>query len=158
MRNPSGEAAPNYRHGLCGTRLYRIWSLMKDRCTNPNSQEYRRYGGRGVGVCDEWIHNVKSFCDWAMANGYRDDLTIDRIDNDGNYCPENCRWVDMRVQSNNRRTNHFITHEGQTLTIAEWARRTGIPKEELRDRICRRGWECGKALTTPVKQKKLGGN
>ena len=154
MRNASGEAAPNYRHGLCGTRQYRIWALMKNRCTNPNSPEYHRYGGRGIGVCDEWLQNVKAFYDWAMANGYQDDLTIDRIDNDGNYCPDNCRWVDMRTQCNNRSTNTFITHDGQNLTIAEWARRTGVPPEELRDRLYRRGWECEKALSTPVKQKK----
>ena len=148
-----GEATSNYRHGLCGTRLYTIWSDMKARCTNPNKAKYARYGARGITVCDEWMNSVQAFYDWAMANGYRDDLTIDRIDNDGNYCPENCRWTTQITQQNNRSSNHFITYEGQTLTIAEWARMTGISGDEIRDRICRRGWEIGKALTTQLKTK-----
>ena len=153
-----GEANPNYRHGLCESKLYYILAVMKNRCLNPKAQYYHRYGGRGIRVCDEWMKDFQSFYDWAMANGYREGLSIDRIDNDGNYCPENCRWTTTMKQANNRSTNHLISHDGKTNTIAEWSRITGIPHGVISSRINRYGWECGKALTTPVKQKKLGGN
>jgi hypothetical protein len=142
-------------HGKRKTRMYRIWSDMKGRCNNPNRAKYARYGGRGITVCDEWMSDFQAFYDWAIKNGYREDLTIDRIDNDGNYCPDNCRWITMMEQASNKSTNHFITHDGQTFTMTEWARRIGIPREVLKDRICRYGWECERALTTPVRKHKI---
>lgn len=143
-----------YVHGKRHTRLYGIWTDMKTRCTNPNRAKYKRYGGRGIKICDEWRHSFQAFYDWAMANGYRDDLTIDRQDNDGDYCPGNCRWITMAAQASNKSTNHLITHDGETFTMAEWARQTGIPREVLKDRICRYGWNPGRALTTPVRKHK----
>jgi hypothetical protein len=101
------------------------------------------------------MSDFQAFYNWAMENGYQDDLSIDRIDNDGNYCPENCRWITMREQAANKSTNHYITHEGMTLTMTEWARRIGIPREVLKDRICRYGWEHERALTTPVRKHKI---
>lgn len=93
------------KHGMSRTRLYQCWSDMKQRCLNPNNSFYYRYGGRGIKFCDEW-RDFTSFMEWALSNGYSDDLTLDRIDNDGNYCPENCKWSTQREQSLNK--THLI--------------------------------------------------
>lgn len=95
------------RHGLRNTRLYTIWSHMKQRCENPRSNRFRLYGARGIKVCSEWRNDFKRFYDWAMSNGYSDDLSIDRIDGDGNYEPQNCRWATVSEQNKNRRHYHL---------------------------------------------------
>ena len=101
---------------MSGTRLYSIWSGLKGRCNNPNDPRYDRYGGRGISVCEEWNTSFQSFYDWAISNGYSEDLTIDRIDNDGNYEPTNCKWSTSKEQCNNRSSNINIKIGNTTKT------------------------------------------
>lgn len=140
----------NTTHGYSKTRLGRIWFGMKTRCNNPNFPAYKNYGGRGIKICDEWINNPENFYSWAMANGYSDNLTLDRIDVNADYSPDNCRWVTWKVQSNNKRNCILLTYNGQTHTMAEWARICGIPYQTLKDRIRRYGWSVEEALTKVV--------
>lgn len=132
------------KHGMAKTRLHRIWQNMKNRCSNPNVPCYSEYGGRGITVCDEWVHDFQAFHNWAMANGYADDLSIDRVDNDGNYCPENCRWVSQIEQSNNLRKNIIVEIGEEKRTLAEWAHASGIKYTTIYARYMR-GWR-GKEL------------
>lgn len=139
---------PNRKtHGLSHTRLHSIWSDIKTRCFDPNDSNYSNYGGRGITMCDEWRSDFLSFYRWANANGYSDDLSIDRIDNNLGYCPDNCRWADSVVQQNNKRNNHLITYHGETLTMSQWARKTGIGFHKLKDRINKLHWDVDRALT-----------
>lgn len=127
----------NIKHGLKGTKLYNTWLHIKTRCYNQNYNRYKDWGGRGITMCDEWLHDPVAFYDWAMSNGYKEDLTIDRIDVNGNYEPDNCRWVDRKTQSNNRRDNVKFTYDNKTLTIAQWSRELGIPENTIRSRYLR---------------------
>lgn len=139
----------NQTHGQSNTRLYYIWRSMKQRCMCPTCKSYKDYGGRGITVCEEW-QQFEPFYEWAMQNGYRNDLSIDRIDNDKGYSPENCRWSTGREQSNNKRNNYTITCNRQTKTISQWSREIGIPKDTIRKRLVNLGWSVEKALTTPI--------
>lgn len=118
-------------------RIYSIWRGMLWRCDKQN-QSKNSYSRRGISVCEEW-HDYKTFKDWAIANGYADGLSIDRIDYYGNYEPNNCRWVTPLEQANNKSNNHLITHDNKTMTLAEWARELGINYSTLRSRINRQG-------------------
>lgn len=106
--------------GLSKTRIYRIWAQFRNRCKNKNHSFYKYYGGRKIYVCTEWDDDFLNFYNWAINNGYRDDLTIDRIDVNGNYCPENCRWVDKKIQARNRRNNIWIFYNGKNDLLCNW--------------------------------------
>jgi hypothetical protein len=128
-------ASKNYKHGMEPINLWYRYTNMKDRCYNPNYELYHRYGGRGIKVCDEWLESFVPFKKWALENGYQEGLTLDRIDNDGNYCPENCRWATVREQANNRSTNRFVKVNNEVDTLANWVRRTGLPYWRAKDMI-----------------------
>ena len=135
-------------------RLLNIWDSMKQRCYNKNHEAYSRYGGRGVSVCEEWRNDSRAFREWAVTHGYRDDLTLDRIDVNGNYCPDNCRWVTRKEQNNNRRDNHKLTLNGRTQSLPEWAEEIGLTYGGLYDRL-RRGWPIEKVLAPRMRGGKL---
>jgi hypothetical protein len=145
-------------HGLAlqngkRTRLNRIWRQMRQRCLNKNDSAYDRYGGRGITVCAEWS-NFKNFHKWALSNGYKPNLELDRIDNSLGYSPINCRWATIIEQANNKRNNHLITFHGETRTLSQWSRITGINPTTLMNRVGRLGWSTERALNTPARRKK----
>ena len=140
----------NLKHGGRKDRLYLVWMDMRRRCNDPKDKNYFRYGGRGIKV-DDAFKEYADFKAWAYANGYDDkakhgDCTIDRIDVNGNYSPDNCRWVDLVVQANNRRSNAFITYNGKTMTRKQWEDELGFRHGILADRI-RLGWSVERMLT-----------
>lgn len=142
---------PRKSHGKTNTRLYKIYSKMKERCYNANYPEYYLYGGRGISVCEEWLSDFMVFYDWANANGYDRKLSIDRIDSDGNYEPENCRWADNYTQGNNKRNNIILTHNGETMTMPEWARKLNLPYSTLANR--RRKGKTVEEILHPTKKR-----
>lgn len=137
-------------HGQSYSHLYQIWHGMKNRCINPNMQDYSRYGGRGITVCDEWDNNYESFQDWALDNGYSEDLTIDRIDPNGNYEPDNCRWSTKKEQANNRVNNLYYSMNGENHTLSEWCDMFNLPYQTIYARIHRYNWDFITAITTPL--------
>lgn len=146
------------KHGLAvdgngkAPKLYRIWVNMRRRCLNEKAVDYKHYGGRGICICPEW-DDYGAFYQWAYANGYKEGLTIERKDNNGNYEPSNCRWATRKEQARNTRNCHRVTFNGETKTLVEWAESLGIPYTALRMRL-HHGWSIEKALTTPVKTNK----
>ena len=110
------------------TRIYHIYTAMKQRCYNPKSKYYSIYGGRGIRVCDDWLHNPDAFISWAFANGYQDGLSIDRINVDGNYEPSNCRWVSNVVQAGNKRSNIAVHWNGKQMTFSDACREIGVSR------------------------------
>lgn len=140
------ENHPAAKHGYFGTRIYNTWAHMKQRCYNPKNASYDRYGARGIKVCEEW-QNFISFCEWAMSNGYNDKLTLDRINSDKDYCPENCRWADIEMQNNNKSDTNLITYNGKTQSIAKWAKELGIKYSTLNRRILTLKMPIEKAFT-----------
>ena len=145
-----------YKHGKKHTRLYRIWQQMKNRCNNTKTGRYPDYGGRGIEVCNEWLNDFQEFWDWSMAHGYADDLSIDRINNDGNYTPDNCRWATSLIQANNSRHCRMLEFNGESHSVSEWSRITGIPRHTISNRINTYGWPVEKALTVPNGAGKRG--
>ena len=142
-------------HGLRHTKLYVSWFNMKQRCSNVNYEHYKYYGGRGITYCQEW-ERFEPFKDWAMKNGYQDNLTIDRIDVNGNYEPDNCRWATAKEQANNMRTNRLLSYNGETHNMKQWSEIMNINYTTLSWRLSS-GWSIEKALTYKNKKELFGG-
>lgn len=160
------ESAVKRTHGFSHERLYKIWCGMKERCYNPNSQNYKTYGGRGIDICPEWRDDVIPFIDWAKSNGYSDDLSIDRIDNDRGYYPDNCRWATAKEQANNQHAPYTFTEKpprrtrknkrrleweinGETKSAIEWCEQYGVSVPFVMYRIKNNGMTPLEALTSP---------
>ena len=135
-------------------RLYNIWRNIYKRCFNSNIPTYQRYGARGITMCDEWKNSFQNFYDWAVNNGYQENLTIDRIDNNGNYEPSNCRWITVKEQNNNRNNSIIITKDNETKTLAQWCEDLNLPYSVIYARITTLKWDLVKALTTNVDKYK----
>lgn len=153
QQSKNGTANPAYKHGGTGTRLYYVWNGMHQRCYNPNNERYSSYGGRGIRVCAEW-DDFATFRDWALSAGYDEsasygECTLDRINVNGNYCPDNCRWVNEAVQSRNRTTNIYLTYKGETKVLKDWARMLKTDGQVLKRRI-EKGWTPEQIIETPI--------
>ena len=136
----------NLKHGKHETRLYSIYCAMKKRCYNKNYHQYKDWGGRGITICDEWLNDFMDFYNWSMSNGYQNNLTIDRIDNDKGYSPSNCRWVDMKTQRRNSRRIRNITINGETHCLKEWCEILNLNYGKVSQRINKLNWTYEKAL------------
>lgn len=135
------------KHGKKDSRIYSIWASMLQRCKNPNDISYSLYGNKGISVCEDWEYFI-NFDEWAMSNGYQEDLSIDRIDSNGNYEPSNCRWVSMKVQQRNRGNNRKIEYDNKNLCLTEWSEITGLHPKTIAYRL-NSGWSVEDALTKP---------
>lgn len=150
----SGKNSPRYKHGETKTRLFKIWSSMHERCEREKHLHYKSYGGRGISVCLEW-YDYLPFAEWARNNGYSDELTLDRIDTNGNYEPSNCRWITMREQQSNKRSNRILEYRGKKYTLTQLAEKCKIKKTTFRDRL-NRGMSVEDAVNKPIRKYSCG--
>jgi len=135
-------------------RLYAVWNGIKQRCINPNNKSYQNYGGRGIEMDSEWANHYESFYNWAINAGYRAGMEIDRIDNNGNYCASNCRFVDSIIQANNKRNVKLYEIDGVEKSLPQWCREYNQDYWLVRQRVYKLGWTIEEALTTPKHGKK----
>ena len=140
------------RHGQSRTKIYAVWKMMRNRTSNPKAINYKDYGGRGIHLCKEWT-DFANFYEWAIKNGYKDGLTIERKNNEKGYSPDNCEWTTRKEQNNNRRSSRRITYKGKTKTVTEWETQLGMSRHTLQERLYR-GWSVEKAIETPVRKHK----
>lgn len=146
-----------YKHGKSDTKLHSLWRSMIGRCYNTNNKAYKNYGGRGIKVCEEWKNDFMSFYNWAISNGYNEmknkfEQSLDRINVNDNYKPDNCRWATAKQQANNKRNNHIIEYKGEKHNIAEWAKIYNMKRGTLQARLNVYNWDIKKALETPIKE------
>lgn len=154
----SRKETKNFTHKMTGSRLYKVWHAMKSRCYYEKSEMFKHYGGRGITVCDEWKNSFISFYDWSIKNGYdenaeRGQCTIDRIDVNGNYEPNNCRWATIKQQANNTRRNHLIKYNGKTQTVSQWANELGVEPDSIFNRL-QKGFTEEEALTLKFNERR----
>lgn len=154
----SRKETKNFTHKMTGSRLYKVWHAMKSRCYYEKSEMFKHYGGRGIMVCDEWKNSFISFYDWSIKNGYdenaeRGQCTIDRIDVNGNYEPNNCRWATIKQQANNTRRNPLIKYNGKTQTVSQWANELGVEPDSIFNRL-QKGFTEEEALTLKFNERR----
>ena len=142
--------------GWKGTVVYSRWQAMKKRCYQVGTEGYENYGGRGIKVCDEWKNNPSAFCEWALENGFSEELTLDRKDVNGDYCPENCKWSTKTEQNRNKRNNHFVTYNGKKITLSEYSEITGIKHGAIDWRVNRSKMSEEDALKRPIRKQTKG--
>ena len=143
------------RDGRTKTRLYQIYTSMKDRCYRANARDYAHYGAKGIRVCSEWLASFDAFRDWALQNGYADNLTLDRKEVSGPYSPENCRWSTYKEQANNRSNTKYITYEGVTRTASEWAELIGVSVAAVHGHYRRTGTPYSKSALRAFKKGEI---
>lgn len=139
----------NGTHHLSDHPIFHIWRGIKRRCYLKTDQHYKNYGARGIKMCEQWKNDFKAFYDWSINNGYKKGLSIDRIDNNQGYCPENCRWATAKQQANNRTTTVKLMWKGELLPFTIICEKEQVPYNLIRDRVCRYGWTLEKAINTP---------
>jgi hypothetical protein len=142
----------NTRHGLSSHKLFKVWSGIKYRCYREKSEGFKNYGMRGIRMCEAWLMSFKSFYDWAVSNGWKKGLTVERIDNDGDYSPENCVLATMRVQSRNCRRNRHITYHGKTMPLICWCDELGLKYDIVSQRLNALKWTVEMAFERPVRK------
>ena len=142
-----------YQNPKVGQSLYSAWNRMCRRCYNPKDHKYYRYGARGISVCNKWRNNYDAFYEWAINNGYKLGLSLDRINNDGNYEPSNCRWTTQKVQMRNTSRNKIIKYKGETRCLAEWCEILNLPYNAILKRIIYQNYTIEQAFETPIKKK-----
>lgn len=145
---------PTLKHNSSHTKLYRKWASIKRRCYTQSSKDYANYGGRGIKMCDEWKNSFECFRDWALNNGYSDELTIERIDFNKDYCPDNCTWIPFNKQQENRRYCRYITYKGETRTLTDWCKRLGLSYKQVHNRMNKLGWSFEKSISEPTNIEK----
>lgn len=141
----------SYKHGMDGTPVYKAWISLKARCNNKKDKDYKDYGGRGIKVCDRWLHSFENFYK-DIGDKPTSKHSIDRIDNNGNYCKENCRWATIYEQNNNRRSTRYIEYKGDKMSLFQWCRKLGMPQSTFSNRILR-GWSIKNTIEIKVEKK-----
>lgn len=148
------DTKPALTHNMSNSRLYRIWAGIKSRCYTKSSRAYQNYGNRGIKVCDEWKDSFDSFMEWAISHGYTEKLTIERIDVNGDYCPDNCTWIPFNEQQGNRRNCYAFEYNGRVQNLADWCKELNLPYGLIHNRINKLGWDFERAINEPVDIKK----
>jgi ribosomal protein S27E len=149
-KNTSSRTNRSNLHGKSKSKLYHVYYSILDRCNNPNNKAYKHYGARGITICDEWEKSFENFYKWAISNGYQEGLTLERIDNNKGYSPENCKWIPKSEQVKNRRTTLYATINGETKTLKEWAEISGIKYSTLHYRKTKYNWPDERLLEQPT--------
>lgn len=148
-----GVKPPRYLHKKKDNKsLWGRWHGIKKRCLNERDARYHQYGGRGIKVCDEWLESFDNFADWALSHGYKEHLTLERIDVDGDYCPENCKWITLQEQAFNKRDTKWVDYKGEHVQLKVLCERLGVTYDTVHDRIYRRGWSVEDAIEKPSAQ------